>query len=489
MRLDAKRLGALCLIITAAAWGRLAWTSFTQASPPWEIDFFGPDGAAVDRGDVHCHGAMILRGDEGWQVCDHRPAPDVAREHLTRFHLPTRRARLLTSPPGAHVRGLVAAAPHPEGGLIAADDAHLLRITDEAVEISAALPRASTLCLRHVEGAVEIASFERDGAPAIYRWASGEMRPQRGAAPSPEVGRGIKGVGCRWSPSGWRFIWATWPIRAEGREIEVSLLEGAMQGAPSLINDVTLGIYTDESDAPPYWGRRDDEGEISLDRRLLDLAPGYGVTRRWGPGLPLVWRAGRWGRPETPPEASLILRGQDYVVTDEGLIPLLTLEQPPHAQTPTGWVKVLRDADRDIQLQRLDEGFAPVGSPSPPLADSFWMTPGFKMLPRSSGGYWLMGSLGEIVVAVDEDLQRLDALSFVERLSRLMRSDRPKRNSDFYYGWGWLHRIAFWWVLLGALVCVIPLWRRRWLWAGSGLYLLGAAISAYSFWRMSGIFW
>ncbi|MBA3460816.1 MAG: hypothetical protein H0T46_12685 [Deltaproteobacteria bacterium] len=75
---------------------------------------------------------------------------------------------------------------------------------------------------------------------------------------------------------------------------------------------------------------------------------------------------------------------------------------------------------------------AATGAQGPPIANVFWIEPGFKILPATDGGMWIMGSLGGAYLHVDTSFARTDHLTMSERLARLRVFDRAKRNSDFY---------------------------------------------------------
>lgn len=497
-------LVAACAVLTALAWGRLAWTTATTASPAHPITSVRlSDGVELGLHDVTCHGPAYVAGADVWQLCYDERAT-ASSEHLTRFDLAARRATLLPAIDGApySLRSISAVIGHPAGGLVVLADRGLLRVTHDAVTPWVALGVAWRPCLRFDGDALEVAAFGGGGAPMVARVAPDGATTRREGPPvaAPE-GAKIIGAGCRWDATAgaWRFLWTQWPkTQPTGATAEVALLERGLDPAEPVVSQrLALAIETPES-FEPYWFNRSETGELFLFDELLDRSPDGGISR-WHGQPPLERRGGQWVAPSLPPGT---FRGgveADYVVTDHGLQRLLGLSGPASVRVGDGWIVRRTGDDRDAFLQRQSLDFIDQGPAGPPVTGVFWLQVGYKVLPAPQGGYWLMGGLGEAVVHVGDDLARTDGLGFIERLERALADDRAKVNSDFYLEAGDLRRFGFLWVLCGFVVLVVPLWlwaRRR---PGPGavgavsvasvLFLLVAVAAAHTFYKLSGVFW
>ncbi len=482
----------VCAAVAALAWGRLLWSTATTASPAHQIDFVDEEGRPLVRWDVHCHGPMYVHGADAWQRCM-RTVDELEVDRLTHFDLEGRTATLLSTPTGvADLYSVTAVAPHPQGGLVMVAEDDLLRVTRDGVTRLAESPSFHTTCLRVHGDSIELATFAGLQAQrSTLDSRTGRWETLTGTRPDSAAGRSIRGAGCRWS-DGWRFVWAAVPeVHAGDGPLPVSLLEAGLDGVPKETQTLEFPVRgpNDFGTEQTPAARRAEDGSAFLDQPLLDLSPWFGVPRSWSATPPLEWHDGRWEPPRLPPGMSTLLTASDFQVTNDRIHTVLTFESSGHARVGGSWLQAEEDEDRDLRVRRLDENFE-AGEPSSPVTGTFWMNVGFKLLPTESGGYWMMGGLGEAVVRVDDDFQRTDRLGLFERLGRAMTNDRAKRNSDFFLNVGWFHRFGFLWTLFGGLLVAAVLRAKPSAVRGlGGLYLAGVIVSGYSFWKLSGVFW
>ncbi|MFN3201148.1 MAG: hypothetical protein ACE366_22300 [Bradymonadia bacterium] len=495
-----KALLWVCVVMTVFAWGRLIWRTITTASPAHQINYVDATGAPVDRWSIHCHGPMYAWGEDAWQLCEQRRGEQIT-EFVTHFDLPNHTATLLKSPEGkGNFRSLTGVIPHPDGGLLVVAEQQVLHLTSSSVKRLAEGPALFTQCLRLDGRTLEMAGTRGLHQPQVSRLSLDELSwtHEKGVEIPVPKGYTSKGEGCRWTDEGWRFVWSQRSNTYDGgKTLDVQLMESTLQTmpAPTQLLRLPIAPKTDALGRNHARARALSASFVHLEDPLLDMTDVYAPPRSWGARPALVLRDGEWQEPPLPPEVSLLLTNSDYVVTDTGLEQLFVFEMPFMVRVKGQWVALSRNAHRDLYAQLLNARFEQ-GEAGPPIANSFWLHTGFKAMPSPQGGYWLMGGLGNAVVHVNDDFERTDELGFFGRMGRTMVEDRAKRNSDFYYGMGWLHRIGFWWVLLGGFLLVGPVWWRR---RGSTelgmlkfvgwVYLLGVGIGGYSFWRLSGVFW
>lgn len=502
MSSSARKLVMICAIVTALAWGRLLWNTITTADPAHHIEYIRhADGARLPFSYANCHGAAYVDGEDVWRLCHHSPG-EGEQIHLTRFDLAAHEAVLMPALPelGHEIMSVRAVARHPKGGVVLVAAGRVLHATREGVRVLAKLNAYMlNVCLRWDEETLELAYFDGGVVPTISRVSpEGAVSHQAGDQLSRVQGVTRSGAGCRLTAGGhWRFVWSQIPETLPPVDsAEVQLLErGLTGGEPEVAQRLTLGVDRGASGTSLRLVRG-DEGDTFLRGGFLDSSGDFSVRSGLMARPPLERREGRWVEPSLPPGVSLSMFERDYVVTDEGLVPLLVFDGQRLVRTRTGWVGREIDEDWETYLVRLGPDFKPEGAPGPPVVDRFWLSVGYKMLPDGEGGHWLTGSAGAAVVHVDAALERTDHLGFFGRFIRAFEEDRAKRNSDFYYGAGWLHRVAFLWILFGALCLVLPQAVRIRRGASDGLlkamcwvFLVGAGASAWSYWALSGVFW
>lgn len=162
--------------------------------------------------------------------------------------------------------------------------------------------------------------------------------------------------------------------------------------------------------------------------------------------LSFEWEDGKVRASDAPFPA--MFASYDFMYRPNGHDPILLLEGDKLAARIRGeWI--VADGERRLRLTRVRDGktAAPV--------DRFWVTSGYKLLPAEGSGYWMMGALGEAYVRIGDDLARTDELTFFERLRRLFRQDRGKRNSDIYWSNAVMEKLAVGWALFPPLVIAI----------------------------------
>ena len=479
---SARILGTIAVTLMLLAWCRIGWTTLTTASPAHEMRFVDPSGAAIAQWDVHCHGPMMVRQRDAWQMCA-RTEGEREVDHLAHFDLQQRVVTLLQSPsPETNLRAVTAAIPHPDGGLLILAEDELLHVTRSAVTSVERWQSYSPNCLRLDERTLEVASFFGGSRPLLARlpldggdWTRTEGDEHPGfAAP------GVAGAACRWTDAGWVFAWTKTPLDHSGDgPVTVDVLEAPMNGAPKVVETFSFD---------PEHSRRvsvTPAGHVMLESPLLDPMQSFGLPRSWGAQPPLEFRDGHWVEPDYPEGSRSVLVGMDHIVADTRVHSVINFESPPFLRVEGRWVRVEKDDDRDVVLYPEDS------DGTDPITGMFWMSVGLKLFPDPDGGYWMMGGLGEAVVHLDADFERSDGLGLFGRLARAFRDDRSKHNSDFYSGLAWFHRFGLAWTLFGGLLVVAPLVRKRGdtVRIAAVIYLLGVVIGGYSFWKLSGVFW
>ena len=496
--------------IFVLAWSRLLVTTVTQASPARSVTFVNADGSAADQWTgpwTNCFGPAWVDGGDVWRQCD-GGIGERSDPRLTRFDYAAGRATILPAMDtgDAHARGFPfqAGARDPQGGVVFVHGGRVLRVQGDAVEQLGDLGYLGKACVRFGDDrALEVAGNGPDGLQWVWRLAAGAWSHTK-VQPLPErEGAQRVALGCRWdAPSrAWRFLWARFPaLQKAGDTVELALWETSAGAAPVEVQRMSMAIQrgSDDDNARVF---RSDDGRLFLRDGLLDRSHSGGA-QKWMGRAALEWRDGRWAEPPLPPGAFVPGAGYDYVLADDGLHAQVGFETRDMERVGGSWYQLVGRPDLSlVELGPAPTSKAPLRGPGPPLASSFWLSNGFKMLPAQGGGYWLVGSLGRSYVRVDDaTLARTDGLSFVERFGRAFVNDRAKRNSDFYFTLGFLRKLGFLWVLFGFLLTGAPAlwWRRRrpgpatadrLVTALSVAYLVGCAISAPTFWQLSGVFW
>jgi hypothetical protein len=214
---------------------------------------------------------------------------------------------------------------------------------------------------------------------------------------------------------GWEFLFSRAPRDFPEDRAGAELLIGGEEGEWRSLGDLPIV----EEVEPEYRGTA-----LSTDI-LIDPTEGGAMMRSTflrnvppalTPEGKLERRALPAGNPARRPDF-------DYEVTDRGLRPIAVFGDDL-VWLSGRWLQLT-----DGQEPSLVEAGAQGGEP---LTNRFWLWTGFKVLPAEGGGYWVMGSLGESYLRLDDSLRRVDSLSAIERFFRLFEKDRAKRNSDFY---------------------------------------------------------
>lgn len=479
---SARILGGIAVVVMLLAWGRIGWTTVTTASPAHEMRFFDSAGDAIAQWDVNCHGPMLVRQHDAWQMCA-RAQGDTEVDRLAHFDLGERVVTLLETPaPDTNLRAITAAIPHPEGGLLIIAEEELLHVTREAITPVERWQSYSPNCLRIDGRVLEVASFFGGNRPVVARLSldGGTWERTEGDQHPAFEAPGVSGAACRWTDAGWRFAWVRTPLDHSGSDpVSVEVLEAAMNAAPKVVE-----TFAFDSEASPRVSVT-PAGHVMLEPPLLDPMQAFGLPRSWGAQPPLEYRDGHWVEPVYPEGARSILTGMDHVVTDARIESIINFDSPPFLRVDGRWIRVEKDDDRDVVLHPADAGG------TAPITGMFWMSVGLKLFPDPDGGYWMMGGLGEAVVHLDDEFERSDGLGLLGRLARAFRDDRAKHNSDFYSGLAWFHRFGLAWALFGGLIVAPPWLRKRGdnVRIAAVVYLLGVVVCGYSFWKLSGVFW
>ncbi len=501
-------------VIWMSAWVRVLWTVAMEASPPRLVAYFGADGEPIpDPHDWNCHGSAFVHDGRIWQHCEKsRGEPHAAS--WTRFDLSAARADMLWP-----TEDRQKCSDRFVGAVVAAGDNGLLMSG-----------RSGVVCHLKAEGGTEDLGFEgfgffpclsRNGDRIDYVYMAGEGIQHASIArdgdwviqsfPSPAFGaqtvrshssdpgqatHQYQPLGCyrvNTENKNWRAVWVRFPLRAgPEKTIDLEFWVGSM--------DETATLTETKSVLPRAQGERDrnalvwksNDGRLFLELDLLDRTTGAGVQTFSRLQSPLVPTINGFVRDSLPEGYSRSSNPPDYVVKDDRVEPI-TYANRFRARWRDEWFGAIQQPQ--LIFARLENDGSTQGTSSmSPVIDSFWADPGFKWLPDSHGGFWVMGSQGEAFVHLDSGLRRTDSLSLQARLRRALETDRLKRNSDFYFRMGWLKRFLFLWVLLAApglvLVAVgvrrfsTPNVRVR---VASWIYVIFSIVGfPVSFWWLSG---
>jgi len=427
----------------------------------------GPDGPLRDR--PYCHGTAVADGDTVWQIGYTGDA-----QYLLRFE------------PSL---GCATAFPIPSRGSLRAFAAHPTGDRAFVIDSEVYLTRAGSPPLAQIGAAALVRGFAWRGdvlelvEPALVRsWTGKDWTTRQIAAPASEGVAQVLEIA--WVEGGaWRYLFSRAPTRADAPgSVRVDLLEGDEEGPPTAVG--TLEV------APPH-AQHFDTGEVWVDLPLDRSAGGvvgYPTAQATFERTATGWEPTRL----SATTSGMALVEYDYEVVGGSLRPILAVSAagPRSVRVRDRWLQLTPDAYPSLA----DVG----GAAGPPLTHSFWLNPGFKVLPSRSGGYWVMGSLGEVFLHVDGSLCRTDPLNSLERVGRLFRDDRSKRNADFYLEFATLKRAAVPFVLLFFPLVVVPAAlvvrargargsgsSLRWL---AAAYIAGCLLSFWPFFQLTGRF-
>lgn len=462
---------AACLFV----WGRLVYATITQPSPAREVTFVDLDGTPADR--LNCHGPAWVIDGTIWAMCS---AQKSGRDFLTRYDLDAGTALKVREVPAAHWRGISAAVRHPEGGLVIVQgEGKVTRWKPDGAWVDLQLPGDKrSPCIVWHRGAVELAYGDGTGQAFISRLTPAGWQTRTTPGPARTAGVEQRFEGCEHQEGQWRLTWLRHPRTFGAGPVPVELHEQmGIPGAPA----PTVTLHLDPQAKPT---------RVHVNRVAMvenGLLTRTGGVHRWS-GPPSLERAadGTWHAPAIPPGATPIIARYDHVFGGPRPGSILSFDLGARfARIQGRWFSASNA--RIWQMSELSPDLSGAAHQGPPVVAQFWLSIGFKMLPKADGGYWMMGSLGEAYVHLDADLRRTDELSLIERFKRAFTVDRAKRNSDFYYSLAELKKVGFLWALF-ALPLLLAITRRR-MAVGAFIYLVGLGMGWIGWWKLTGVFW
>lgn len=308
----------------------------------------------------------------------------------------------------------IGAALHPDGTLAIAVNSGLYVIRGKTIE---KLSVGSSLL---VGVAWRRDTLEVVSSRSIDAYPHGRLPAQSRPAPWPDhdfTKANISPAGAYLASDGWHRLFTTIDEKVSPTgPIPVEVVEIAESRPARTIATLQL--------SEPHIHRMNDAPTKVVWQPVIDMAPG-GVMQRGH--LPYVRNPDdTFADPETSPAS---IRTQDYDY-DYELAPGKLVALPRNQigndveRVRGRWIR--HTYDHDAWLEDVE-----TGARGSPITSRFWLDPGFKVLPATDGGMWIMGSLGKVFLHVDQSLERTDHLTFGERMSRLYKHDKAKQNSDF----------------------------------------------------------
>jgi len=436
----AARIGVGVILLGVLAWLTLAVASAVVPSPARETRFVEARGRLVlDR--VYCHGMVAIDRDLVWSVCQRDGAR--SRNYLARFDAHAGTTTLL-GPIRTDASGLGGGVVGPDGERIFLVGNLLLDVRGDAVRTLG--DTHSTLGLARAGNGVEV--VDRFGSDLrVTRYENGHVaarRPWPRAVPA-SAEHHAQAEAAYFDGASWHVLVADHPRVARMLPLSVGVRDQTERGATRLLGVVRLSAET---------ATRGDDGSVSVVPGWLlagTIVSGSSIAKEY-----VRFDGSRFER--------IRFAGDPFV---EVAATVLGVE--PHARALITEIAQRRfvvtgetttRVERRLVRSRFD-ALRAAGRDGPPLVASFWMDPGFRLIPRERGGYLLLGALGGGYVTVGRDLARDDALSFAERLARLFVEDRAKHNSDFFHGASVLRVATVPWSLAGPLVGALVLGLRR----------------------------
>lgn len=423
------RLVVATLVVATVFWARL-FQSYRTRLPAREFVFTGASDAFVN-----CHGAAIVDGPVYFQLC--YTAIGAGHGVLTRFDPARGVAEMLWRPPKP-VHFIEGYAKDATGAaLIAFDtslDGELYRAHPEGrLESLGTFPQGIA-GFAAAGDAIEVVDGRFGVRHALHTLRAGTWTKRELPAPAWDAEHWLSGEGAERRDGVWRTVHLRGPRRGS-LPVDVEVLvttEGVTEKVGTLRLDKPV-IYaaSDGTLAPSVRALRLVHGNIALQ-------PGLSMVE----AMPYTWENGRLVGPETHP--ALEHPSFDFVHGANGLETIVGAQHGPQANKVRGeWFTA--EGSPALKLTRVRDGktVAPV--------DSFWVSIGLKLLPAEGSGYVLTGGLGSGYVRLNADLERTDRLSFGERLARLFKQDRAKRNSDIYWKNAPLEKAAVAWALFAPL--------------------------------------
>lgn len=432
-----KQIGIIFLIISViilcVGWGKIMVEAMLELSPAQEVQFI-PGEDEVDPYLIHCHDAAVVDGEYIWQFCNYELIYDseASPYKLVRYHLKEGTAKIikemddLISP--------VAVIKHPQHGLffvlndLNGSNYKVYQVLDnETMELIHTLEKRfkGIVCfddrLEMVEANYEVITVHK------YDFENGNTVEYY---PIHDFDEGYHGYleMAYYNKDHWNFIYSVKPTVKNFETIPyVDLYQDTLKTDPVRLVSVPL--------SEDMWQLLDDNNlSIIGEGFALDKSAGGFILDRLGlnysqsKNIPIFTiKDGQLQEipyPEENMDPLYQITG-NYYFSDNKLRSIINLEGAfQYVWLANQWYKLSNN--RNAYLEELG------GTTGEPIANRFWLSIGFKMLPAADEGYWLMGSLGVSYVKINENLNRSDHLSFIERFQRLFVEDRAKHNSDLY---------------------------------------------------------
>jgi hypothetical protein len=402
--------GRLVVAVAALVWiGAVLWTvwmSVERPPPARQVRFEGPNGS-IDGGPIGCHGPAFVDGAYVWQECQQQDGT-TQRSHLARFDLTRGVAELGEPLSEPLIQGVARAA---DGLVVVGRETIELRSSSGSVRAigTCRIPRAVGV----IDGEVEVV----DGLRSLRiqrRRSDGSWSTRTIEAPPAGEGDSIQAEAVWIEDGRWRFAWSRTPEPLAAYPGRVALIEQAEGEAPRVVETLSL-------EGPPL--RREANGATWLDRGWLHAARS-GMFEQSAHAA-FERRDGRWAPLDLAPAELGALRrlDTDGVLEADGTLRTFLRSDLGRrvARIEGRWYRLHTEPVAALEAIGAQRG--------PPLTTSFWLSIGTRILPDPRGGFWVMGSLGESYVHVDEALVRDDGFSLLDRVARLFAEDRAKRNA------------------------------------------------------------
>jgi hypothetical protein len=411
------------LVVAAAFWIRIFHAHATRKLAR-EITFVGPNGP-VDS--VNCHGSALIDGDIIWQLCSANSKPGI----LTRID-PTRGVGEMLWAPPVFAYAFGGFAKEPSGTPIVVFNPHD-KTTVYRVKPAGGLEPLGTFengvaGLAANGDAIEVVSGRFSWAHSIHTLRNGAWSERKFSMPALDDEHWLNFQGAERRDGAWRVVYVRGPSKGV-LPIDADVMVGTEAAPLEKVGTIRIGR--------PFVHAFPD-GSLDSMQGSLHVVHGNMIATMILGELPYEWEDGKVRAPDPP--VPPMLSSYDFAYRPHGHEPILVIEGPKHAARIHGeWF--LADGDRRLQLTRLRDG-----KTSMPV-DRFWVDVGYKLFPAAGSGYWMTGALTQAYVRLGDDLARTDELTFFERLGRLFRQDRGKRNSDIYWGNATLEKFAVGWAL------------------------------------------
>lgn len=433
-----KRLAAAVAVVSLLGWGAVLVAAAWIPSPARETRFVDSDGRPVTD-PPHCYRMVVIDEPLVWMSC--RADRGIGGVALTRFDTRTGRATVMGALPET-AAGLRAGIAGPESTRVFLAGNALLEVRDD--HVSALGTVSLPLGLAKVGDGIEVLSASGPSGLNIERYVDGRLVSERMITRGAHATDLVSPHPTRAYHDGaaWRVLVLTYPRGMHTLPLTVTIHDESESGEARVVGSVELGedmVFMTEAGATttPYdWFLAGNVLPMAMGARELRVFRPNGITTVRFPDAPFLDIA-----------AAFVSDG-------------------PHAR-----VSVTDIAERRIWLdgtvlQRFDrnERFVVLGvdrPTSPTIVTSFWMEPGFRVVPHPDGSATLLGALAGSYVQIGANLARTDALSLAERFQRLFVADRAKRNGDMLSGVGLARFAIIPFILLGPLVCALVLGLRR----------------------------